>query len=74
MTLEIFIPCYFGTLVTLKSNDLPFFVYKSNWIEQTKAFKSSMGIFLERAKKPIVPFAGGLFIIGLPTFIAVITF
>lgn len=71
MTIEIFIPCYYGSIVTIKSADLTLNMYKSDWISQTKSFTSSMKIFMERTLRPIVPYAGGFFLIGLPTFISV---
>lgn len=71
MTYQISIPCYFGSIVKVKSERLPQYLLESNWIEQSKSFKSSVMIFGERAKRPITPFAGGLFAVGLPTFVSV---
>lgn len=72
MTIEIFIPCYFGSIVTQKSEQLSIRLYESNFVDQSKAFRSSMRIFVERSLQPIIPSAaGGILIIGLPTFIAV---
>lgn len=72
VTLQIFVPCYCGSIVTYQSELLPRCIFYSNWAEQSKRFKSSILIFVERAKQPIVPMAGGLFQIGLPIFVRVI--
>lgn len=67
-------PCYYGSIVKAKSEQLPHRMFNANWIEQTPSFKKSMLIFGERAKRPIAPFAGGLFALALPTFVAVCCF
>lgn len=72
LTLQIFTPCYCASTLTDKSDRLPGSIFYSRWWEQTKRFKSSMLIFTERAMKPIVPKAGGLFAVGLPIFVSVI--
>lgn len=72
MTIQIFIPCYFGSIVTAKSQQLAKCIYSSNWLGQTSEFQSSMRIFVERSLKPIVPKSVGLIIIGLPTFVSVL--
>lgn len=68
---QIYIPCLCGSDVTFRSDQLSYSIFKSNWIEQSAAFKKSMLIFVEGSIKPIIPMAGGLFEIGLPRFVAV---
>lgn len=68
---QLFIPCLSAGALTANSKRLPYFLFGCNWLEQRKQFKSSMFIFVERAKKPIIPMAGGLFEIGLPRFVSV---
>lgn len=71
MMYQILIPCYFGSIVVRKSDELLGKMYASNWIEQSKRFKASLLIFGERAQKPIVPVAAGLFDVSLPTYVSV---
>lgn len=71
LTIELYVPCYCASRVTEVSDYLPRRIFYSNWFAQSREFKSSMILFLERAKQPIVPMAGGLFEIGLPIFVSV---
>lgn len=71
MFVQLFIPCYCASQLTNKSDKLSSYVYNSNWIEQSKSYKTSMIIFVERNFQPIIPKAGGLFDIGLPIFVSV---
>lgn len=71
MFAQLLIPCFCASQLTDKSDKLSSYVYNSNWIEQSKSFKSSMIIFVERNFQPIIPKAGGLFDIGLPIFVSV---
>lgn len=71
MTYQIFIPCYFGSIVQEKSEQLPFDLVDSNWLEGKASLRRSVTIIGERVKRPITPFAGGLFAVGLPTFVSV---
>lgn len=71
MTTEVFIPCYFGSVVIQKSNRLTTKIYESNWIDKVHSFKSSLKIMLINSIEPLTPLAGGLFVIGLPTFLTV---
>lgn len=71
MTYQIFIPCYFGSIVSQKSEQLPTNLLESNWLDGTTSMRRSVTIIGERVKRPITPFAGGLFVVGLPTFVSV---
>lgn len=71
MIFEILMPCYYGSIIKAKSEKLPERLFASNWVEQSKQFKSSMLIFGERALRPIAPFAGAILPLALPTFVSV---
>lgn len=71
MTYQIFIPCYFGSIVNKKSEQLPLDLLESNWLGGSASMRRSVTIIGERVKRPIIPFAGGLFAVGLPTFVSV---
>jgi hypothetical protein len=53
MTIQVFLPCYFGNEVTDASGKLSESLFYINWISQDKSFKSGMQIFMENSKKPI---------------------
>lgn len=72
MVFEIFLPCYAGSVVCVKSQQLLGAVYRSNWIEQSRGFKSAVLIFGERVKQPIEPTAIGIFPLQLTTFVKVL--
>lgn len=71
MIIQIFVPCHCASILTHHSELLSRCIFESNWVEQSRPFKSSMLIFAERTKQSIVPMAGGLFEIGLPIFVTV---
>lgn len=71
MLFEIFIPCYFGTLVTERSREISRHLFFSDWIHFSQRSKKSILIFTTRANKEIVFYAGGLVAVGLAAFIQV---
>lgn len=72
MTAEILLPCYFGSVLTERSEDLAASVYGSAWPDRGPAFWSTMRVFVERAKRPILLRTyRGFFHINLPTFVSV---
>lgn len=71
MTLEILIPCYYGSITIRKSEQLTTKIFNSNWIDRPIEYRSSIRILLQRSLKPIIPKAGGIFAIALPTFVTV---
>lgn len=71
MLTEIFVPCYFGSVVTQKSNEITRHIYESNWIPQTEKYKQAYRIFVERTFYPIKLHAGGYFVLGLETMLKV---
>lgn len=68
---QIFIPCYFGNEIILKSAELSFHLYSSNWLATSKQFKKIMLIFMERLKRPAKINSYGIFTMGLETFTTV---
>lgn len=71
MVAEIFVPCYYGTVLIDKSKELTDQIYSSNWINQKWKYKQAMMIFVERTLRPIRIRAGGLFLLNLQTFLSV---
>jgi hypothetical protein len=72
MVLQIFLPCYFGTELSLASGKLSTALFGSEWIETDREIKSTMKIFMENAKKEIEISAFNVFHVNLPTFTTII--
>lgn len=72
MLFEIFLPAYFGSTLTILSENIPYDIFKSNWLNQTKRYKRAMRILVERALRPISLVAGGIFVMNLATMVKVI--
>lgn len=71
MTLQIFMPCYYGSVVYAKSSVISTCGFESNWLGQSLNFKKSLIIFVERTIRPIDIKAGGLFELNLKIFLSV---
>lgn len=73
MTIMLFIPCYFGSVLSRKSELISGSLFRCNWPQQSVQFKSALAIFMRCSQKPIVLYTlKGLFAIELPTFVTVI--
>ena len=71
MVIEVYIPCYYGSVVIEKSRRLTDSIYASDWINQDQTFKSSLLILVSRTFKPLATSAGGLYVLNLTTFMSV---
>jgi odorant receptor len=71
-TFQIFIPCYYGNELTWASIQLKNSLFYSNWIEQSRAFRSSMTIFMEVVKKPLKIDILTLFELSLENFLKIV--
>lgn len=74
MTLEIFLPCYFGNDLLVSSAKLSTSLFHCNWGTQNKAFKIAMKLFMENTKKEIKLKAFWIFDINLTTFSKICNF
>lgn len=72
LTLQILVPCYAGTLLTLANEKLPVSLFHSNWAGESKEFKMAMLIFMENAKKAVKISAFGIFDLSLENFVRII--
>lgn len=72
MTLEILMPCYFGSEMISASEKLSARLFHSNWMDKPKDFKCAMKIFMENAKKPMKLTAFGIFELTLESFLKII--
>jgi odorant receptor len=70
ITVQIFIPCFYGNEISATSDKLSAQLFHSHWMIKNKKFKSAIKIFMENTKKPIlVRTALGVFKIDLATFL-----
>ncbi|CAO1329041.1 unnamed protein product [Diamesa serratosioi] len=71
MTLQIFLPCYFGNEILISSQHLSMDLFHSDWINKSYKFKIAMKLFMENSKKPIKITAFGIFEVNLATFTSI---
>lgn len=69
--IELYVPCYFANRMTAQSESLADSIFHSKWWTQSKRYKLSILIFVQRASRPIQPMAGPFFNVGLPIFVNV---
>lgn len=70
--LQVFVPCYFGSILLEATKQLSLDMYNSQWPDQSTKFKLSMLILSERLSKPVTLYANKKVIsISLPTFVSV---
>uniref|UniRef100_A0A1B0AYX7 Odorant receptor n=1 Tax=Glossina palpalis gambiensis TaxID=67801 RepID=A0A1B0AYX7_9MUSC len=65
-------PCYFyGSVLLQEFKHIPYAVFSSNWVEQSRNYRQDTTIFLEMALKSVTMLAGGIVEINLNSFFAV---
>ncbi|KAJ3663386.1 hypothetical protein Zmor_007661 [Zophobas morio] len=72
MSAEIFWYCWFGNEVELKSAQIPYAVFESQWIGQSESAIKNIIILCQRCQKPIKITAINLFTLSLHTFIGIL--
>jgi odorant receptor len=68
MTLEIFLPCYFGNELSMASSKLSNAFFHSEWMNEDKQFRIISKTFLESLKNEIKISAFRVFEVNLATF------
>lgn len=71
MLTQIFLPCYFGNEIVLKSADLSRAIYFSNWPERSQRYRKLVLIYLEMLHRPTKLNVGGIFSLTLISFLSV---
>ncbi|RZC35812.1 7tm 6 domain containing protein, partial [Asbolus verrucosus] len=71
VTVEIFIYCWFGNEVEIKSANIPYATFESDWTDASLAVKKKMIFFIIRCQRPIKLSALNLFYLSLENFIGV---
>lgn len=72
MGMELFIPCWYGSLVRAQSERLSGAVFEGGWVEMGVRYRRSMMVFVEGVRRPMVMYTWKrVFVIALPTFVTV---
>ncbi|XP_063925640.1 odorant receptor 4-like [Zophobas morio] len=69
---QIFIYCWFGEEVQVKSSQIPYSAFESDWTGIPIEAKKNLLIFIMRAQKPIKMSAINLFSLSLATFTTIL--
>ncbi|XP_041980585.1 odorant receptor 46a-like [Aricia agestis] len=72
MLIEVFILCWFGNELILKSLELREAAYEGTWLDLDSKTAMYLVIFLERAKNPLRVTAGKIFTLSLETYTYII--
>lgn len=70
-TMQIILPCHYGTEYTSCNEAMKTAIYKCNWMDQSHAFKTDMLIFIQNSLKTKEFVAGGMLPISLVTFMKI---
>lgn len=72
MSIEIFMPCYYGSCLTLQSDEMTVQLYRCDWLRQSRRFGTAMGLVMQRSQRPVRMWTyQKLFAIQLSTFVGV---
>ncbi|XP_073822688.1 odorant receptor 2a-like [Musca autumnalis] len=69
VTLEAFVICYFGHMMSLQSSNLTYAFYSCGWLAQSPEFKRNLIITLMRTQRTSTIRAGSYIPVDLPTFV-----
>ncbi|RZC37616.1 7tm 6 domain containing protein [Asbolus verrucosus] len=69
---KIFLYCWFGNEIEIKSSKLPYAVFESDWTELPPEVKTLLIIFILRTQRPLKMSAYGLFFLTLETFVKIL--
>ncbi|XP_004530391.1 odorant receptor 33b-like [Ceratitis capitata] len=70
MAIELLPACYYGSNMQEEFQNLPYAIFKCNWIPQRRGFQQNLRIFTELSHKQLTPTAGGIINIHLTSFVA----
>ncbi|RZB41505.1 7tm 6 domain containing protein [Asbolus verrucosus] len=69
---QVFLYCWFGNEIEVKSNSLSYAVFESDWTSLSPEIKKELIIFLIRVQRPVKMSAFGLFYLSLETFVKIL--
>lgn len=71
LAVELF-PCYyFGSVLQYEFEALTYAIFRSNWPEQSKAYRKNMIIFMNNTLRKVTMVGGGIVYIRLESFFAI---
>ncbi|XP_044270426.1 odorant receptor 49b-like [Tribolium madens] len=70
--LQIYMYCWFGNEVQVKSNKIPYAAFQCNWVDFSPEVKKNLIFFIMRAQKPVKLSALNLFYLTLDTFMMIL--
>ena len=68
MCVEIFPCCYYGTILLWELEQLPYALFRCNWITQSPTFRKNLMIFTQSSLREIHVLAGGIIGVNLKSF------
>lgn len=71
MMFQIFLPCYYGNEIILKSKNLSNDYFHSDWFNESRKSRNSAKIMMEFVKKPVKIRVIGIFDVDLTTFMRI---
>ncbi|RZB40128.1 7tm 6 domain containing protein, partial [Asbolus verrucosus] len=71
ISVQIFMYCWFGNEIEVKSSKLPYAVFESDWTDFSQEEKKHLIIFILRVQKALQVSAFGLFYLSLDTFVRI---
>ncbi|KAJ3663565.1 hypothetical protein Zmor_007816 [Zophobas morio] len=69
--LQIFMCCWFGNEVEVKSNNIAYAVYECDWINFSETTKKDLIFFVMKAQRPVKLSALNLVYLSLETFMRI---
>ncbi|XP_043660479.1 odorant receptor 33a [Drosophila teissieri] len=72
MFIELFPSCYYGTLMTMEFDKLPYAIFSSNWLKMDRRYNRSLIILMQLTLVPVNIKAGGIVGIDMGAFFATV--
>nr|XP_050863389.1 uncharacterized protein LOC127069859 [Vespula vulgaris] len=72
MLTQVYLYCWYGHLVTLKSQEIAYEMFQTNLMELSNDIKKSLLIMMKRTTKPIVFIVMDLFPLNLDSFVSIL--
>ncbi|RZC40536.1 7tm 6 domain containing protein [Asbolus verrucosus] len=72
VSVQVFMYCWFGNEIELKSSKLPYAIFESDWTSLPPKIKKELIIFFIRVQQPLKMSAFGLFYLSLETFVKIL--
>lgn len=68
---QTWLNCHFGSCLSHETEGITHAIYSSPWMDRNEQCKRGVRILVERSRRPMTIYAGGLFELSLPTFVSV---